>query len=137
MDNEKDNLDNIIKFTDSVSKALEGLKDKYDFIIFECESKNEKPDNILNNWVNQANLVIKEKFEEIFMKKYLEENFQIILKTWIAKYKDNTDFILNAKVFLKNLHFIRNTIKAKVTASDSLSYMNLTDTLINKSKSIK
>lgn len=86
MDNikeEKETLDNAIKFTDSVSKALEGLKDKMSLLILESESKNEKPDRILNEWVLQANNIIKEKFEEIYEIVY-EENkvFVGFMKTW-------------------------------------------------------
>lgn len=131
---DKDSLENAIKFIDSVSKTLEGLKDKFNFIIFEGEGKNEKSEAILQNWVNQTNSILKEKFEEIFEFKYTEEVFRTSLKNWITKYKDNTDFILNAKVLFKNLQYIKNTIRAKITASDSLSYINLTDALINKNK---
>ena len=42
------------------------------------------------------------------------------------------EFLLNAKVLLKNLQTIRTTIKNKITESDTLSYVNLTDMLIQK-----
>jgi hypothetical protein len=128
----KDNLDKIIRFMDSISKILEGLKDKYTLLLFENESKNIKPDTILQNWVDAASQIIKEKYEELFEAKYKEDEFNNTLKLWLIKYKDNNEFLLNAKVLLKNLQTIRTTIKNKITESDTLSYVNLTDMLIQK-----
>ncbi len=128
----KDTQEKIILFMDSISKILEGLKDKYTLLLFESESKNTKPDTILRNWVDAASQVLKEKFEEIFGKKYYDEEFETTLKHWMTKYKDNNEFILNSKVLFKNLQNIRNTIRNKITESDSLSYVNLTETLIQK-----
>ena len=131
---EKDTLENAIKFIDSVTKTLEGLKDKFSGAMFDGELKNDKPEPILHNWVNQTNQIMKDKFEEVYEVKYSEENFRMMLKNWLVKFKDNIDFVLNAKVLFKNLQYIRNTIKTKITSSDSLSYINLTDMLVNKSK---
>jgi hypothetical protein len=137
MENEKDNLESTVKFVDSIAKTLDGLKDKFNLLLFESEAKNTKPDLILQNWVDQSLIVIKEKYEEIFQLKYSPENFDSALKVWITKYKDNNEFILNSKVLFKNLQIIRNTIKTKLTVSDSLSYVNLTDSLINKASKNK
>jgi len=128
----KDNLDKIIRFMDCISKILEGLKDKYTLLLFENESKNIKPDTILQNWVDAASQIIKEKYEELFETKYKEDDFNNTLKFWLIKYKDNNEFLLNAKVLLKNLQTIRTTIMNKITESDTLSYVNLTDMLIQK-----
>jgi len=51
-----------------------------------------------------------------------------------VKFKDNSDFLLNAKFLFKNLSLIRSTIRSKILTSDSLSYLNLTDTLISRCK---
>ena len=99
----KETLEKIIQFMDSLSKILEGLKDKYTLLLFESESKNLKPDTILRNWVDAASQVLKEKFEEIFENKYFEDEFETTLKSWMTKYKDNNEFILNSKVLFKNL----------------------------------
>jgi hypothetical protein len=131
---ERDTIENVIKFIDSTSKALEGLRDKFSTMILEGESKNEKPEGVLQNWVRQAHNILREKFEEVYEYKYDEVFFKNCLKNWMTKYKDNAEFILNAKFLFKNLQIIRNTIKTKITASDSLSYMNLTDVLISKTK---
>lgn len=138
MENEKETLENVIKFMDGVSKTLEGLKDKYSLLILEAEAKSDRPDATLQNWVTQSNLVIKEKFEEVFRIKCDNEfNLKEHLSQWINKYKENHEFILNTKVLLKNIQHIRSTIKTKLTASDSLSYINLTELMINKSKAPK
>lgn len=80
---DKETLENVVKFMDSVSKALEGLKDKISNSMQEIESKNEKPDRILHEWVSQTNNIIKEKFVETF-ETVLDDNknFNEILKVW-------------------------------------------------------
>lgn len=79
---DRDTPENAIKFMDSISKALEGLKDKSFKMISESESKNEKPDNTLKAWVSGAYEIIKEKWEEVYDSQYDEANFQSILKSW-------------------------------------------------------
>lgn len=130
-------VEKIIEFLDSASKALEGLRDKYSIIILDAESKNDKPEGVLKNWVLQANNILKEKFEETFDMKYEETFFKKSLKVWVNDYKENSEFLLNSKFLFKNLQYIKNTIKSKITSNDSLSYMNLTDVLINKTKYYK
>jgi hypothetical protein len=134
---DKDTLENVIRFIDNLSKTLEGLRYKFSNIIFEGESKNEKPDANLTNWVLQTQGIFKEKFEEVYGIKYDEERFKFTLQNWLVKFKKYPDFLLNAKVLFKILHHTRNTVKSKLAASDSLSYLNLTDLLINKCKSSK
>jgi hypothetical protein len=134
---DRNTIENVIKFMDSVSKALEGLKDKFSVLILEAESKNEKPESVLKNWVHQAHNIVKEKFEEVYEVKYDDTIFKKSLKNWLQNFKDNQEFLLNSKFLFKNLQHIKNTVKSKITANDSLSYMNLTDVLINKTKIYK
>jgi hypothetical protein len=134
---EKDSLNNAVIFLDALSKTLEGLRDIFSNLFFEGESKNEKPDAIVNNWVQQTQNIIKEKFEEVYEIKYNEEKFREVMLVWLAKYKEDHDFMLNMKVLFKILHHTKNTIKSKLIASDSLSYLSLTDLLVNKCKSSK
>jgi len=138
---EKSNPDDIqekvIKFFDGITKALEGLKDRYTQMLFESESKNEKTETILKNWVTAVKEILIKKYIEIFEEEYNENTFQSQLTTWLIKYKENNDLILNAKVLFKALAILRSTIKSKIISSDSLSYMNLTDMLIAKSKNQK
>lgn len=131
---DKDTVENVIIFLDGVNKILEGLRDKFNLMIFEMESKSDKPESILHNWVQQINSVIQEKFLEIYEINHSEDLFKIVLKNWMLKFKDNQDFMLNVKVLFKNLQNVRNTIKLKITSNDSLSYVNLTDVLLNKKK---
>ncbi len=137
--NEKDTQENAIKFLDALSKSLDGLKDKYSSLIFDAQTKNEKIEPILKNWVKNANLIFKSKFEEIYeIKNFTDENFiRNRLKSWSVKYKDNNEFMMNMKVLFKSLQSIRITVKNKICGSDSLSYTSLTDNLINKNKSYK
>jgi hypothetical protein len=131
---DKNTLDNTVRFIDSVCKGLEGLKNKFTVLIFECETKNEKPDTILNNWVNETNYILEEKFEKVFEIKYEEKSFQMTLQKWLIKYNDKPDFKLNAIVLFRLFEDMRSTIKAKLSASDSLSYLSLTDSLVTKGK---
>lgn len=131
---EVDTIDNAIMLMDGVSKTLEGLNDKFNLLLL--ESKQGNYEEILKNWVKETKLVIKDKFKEVYECDYDEDNFDKLLIHWIEKFKSNNDFVLNTKVLFRNLQIIRNTIKAKITATDSLSYMNLTDALIKKAKQV-
>lgn len=130
--NKDDNYKLVIKFIDAVSKTLEGLKDKYMSQIIESESKKERVEPILTLWVNQTSKTLKEKYEEVFNAKYEEASLKLLFFNWITLYKDNIDFSLNTKVLFKHLHMIRSIIKQKVSANDTLSYVDLTDGLLKK-----
>lgn len=136
---EKDTQENAIRFLDTISKSLEGLKDKYTTILVETQSKNEKLEPILKNWVNGVNDILTSKFEEIYEIKTVFDEKDVLfhLKNWCVKYKDNVEFIMNIKVIFKNLQFLRSTIKSKLSASDSLSNISLTENLINRNKNCK
>ena len=85
----------------------------------------------MQNWIDQSQEILKEKFCEIFNKKY-EVHFQNSYRTWLSKYKDNQEFMMNAKIFLKSLQFIRSTVKMKINSKDQLASINITENLINK-----
>jgi hypothetical protein len=40
--------------------------------------------------------------------------------------------MMNAKIFLKSLQFIRSTVKMKINSKDQLASINITENLINK-----
>lgn len=134
MDNQakEDNYKLIIKFIDAVSKTLEGLKDKYVSQIIDREAKKERVEPILASWVNQSSNTLKEKYEEVFNLKYDESSFKLLFFNWATTYKNNADFNLNTKVLFKHLNIIRSTIKQKVSANDTLSYVDLTEGFLKK-----
>ncbi len=114
------NVEDVIAFTDAVSKTLEGIKDRF------FGSDGEKNLTVfLESIVLQTNQVIKEKFEEIIKIEYSEDIFNHCLSLWIDNYSLNKEFILNIKVLFKNLKYMRSTIKTKITASDNLSNISL------------
>lgn len=43
----KDSVENSVKFMDSIAKALEGLRDKFDTLLSDGEARSEKPEEIL------------------------------------------------------------------------------------------
>lgn len=132
IDESKDTVENSNIFMDLVSKTLEGLKDKIRISLCEGELKNEKPEVFMVEWINDTKGIIKEKFEQVYGIKYKNDNFIGTFRKWINKFKDNQDFIMNAKMFYRILVYTRNTIKSKILESDSLSNTSLTDLLINK-----
>lgn len=132
-----DSAENVVRFFDNVCKGMEGLKDKHAQIILEVESKNDKIDNALKAWVNSTKQLIEEKYEQIFGEKYDEENFQTQINSWLIKFKDNQDLLLNIKLLHKSLVNMKSMIKSKIISSDPLCYTNLTDSLINKNKANK
>ncbi len=132
IDESKDTVENANIFMDLVSKTLEGLKDKIRISLCEGELKNEKPEVFMIEWVNDTLNIIKEKFEQVYGIKYKKDYFNVSFKKWVIKFKDNQDFLMNAKVFYKILNYTRTTIKSKISESDSLSNVSLTDLLINK-----
>lgn len=129
-----DAVENIIYFFDSICKGMEGLKDKYSQQILELESRNEKIEVALKGWTSSTKALIEEKYDQIFGEKYDEDVFESQINSWIVKYKDNSDLILNIKVLQKNIQHMKTTIKTKIVSSDPLCYTNLTDSLISKSK---
>ena len=128
-------INTIIEFFDSVCKGIEGLKDKYSQLILEIETKNDKIDQVLKQWVNAIKQLIEEKYSQYFNEQYDDDSFYSKINFWLIQYKDNSDLLLNIKLLQKNLTSLKSTIKTKIISSDPLCYTNLTDSLINKNKS--
>lgn len=129
-----DEIESVIKFFDNVCKGIEGIKDKYQQIILDLESRNEKIEPALKLWVNAIKSLIEEKYEEIFSEKFEQDEFDSKTKVWLIKYKDNPELTLNIKLLFKSLNNLKSTVKSKIISSDPLCYNNLTDSLINKNK---
>jgi hypothetical protein len=137
--NEKDTVENAIKYLDVLSKALDGLKDKYSTLIFEVQMKHEKIDPIMKNWVLDVNHLMISKFQDIYsIKNSCDENYVLThMKNWCNKFKENSDFLMNIKALYKNIQNVRTTVKNKISSSDIMSNISLIDTLINKNKNQK
>jgi hypothetical protein len=128
-------INTIIEFFDSVCKGIEGLKDKFSQLILEIETKNDKIDQVLKQWVNAIKQLIEEKHYQYFNEQYDDDLFYSKINFWLIQYKDNNDLLLNIKLLQKNLTSLKSTIKTKIISSDPLCYTNLTESLINKNKS--
>jgi hypothetical protein len=137
--NEKDTLENAIKYLDALSKSLDGLKDKYSTLIFDAQMKHEKIEPVLKNWVLDVNLLMISKFQDIYsIKNNCDENYVLThMKNWCNKFKENNDFSMNIKALFKNIQNVRTTVKNKLSAIDVMSNTSLTENLINKNKNQK
>jgi len=127
----------VIKFFDNVCKGIEGIKDKYMQMILDLESKNEKIESALKQWVNAIKSLVEEKYLEFFGETFDQENFEAKTKQWLINFKDNQELSLNIKLLFKSLNNLKATIRSKIISSDPLCYNNLTDSLINKNKAKK
>lgn len=127
-------LENVIMFFDSVSKGMEGIKDKYSRIILDIEKGNDSVEYGLKMWVNATKQLIEDKYIQIFAEKYDDQIFEFKITSWTIMFGENEDLLMNIRILKKNIDDLKTTINNKILSSNPLCYINISEYLLNNYK---